>query len=157
MARCKKVPEPEEAYCICSGRDFTGVTKSLIVFTGSDGCAVISADCGAIRPMGVKSFSVSYGSFLRMCGLEMWLAECHHQRVTAGRRACDDIRADRADGARPVIDYELLASGFGNLLLHDAAHHIHQSASGPRTYYAYWLDGIVLGDRGQRACEHECA
>src|SRR5687767_14143754 len=62
--RCNIVPLPEDAYGICPGRDLASAISSLTDFTGRDGCTTSMSGLDATSVIGVKSLTVSYGSFL---------------------------------------------------------------------------------------------
>jgi len=70
------------------------------------------------------------------------------QRVAVGRRAGRRFRADRPTGARAVVDDELHAEGFGQLLRDVARHDVGRATGRKRHDGAHGFFGIRLGDRG---------
>ena len=63
-ARCRIVPLPDDANGICPGFALPSAISSFTDFTGSEGCTTSINGLAATSVIGVKSLTVSYGSFL---------------------------------------------------------------------------------------------
>ena len=60
--RCCELPLPEDAYVMSPGCAFANAINSLILFTGTDGCADNTFGMRVSTVMATKSRSGSYGS-----------------------------------------------------------------------------------------------
>jgi hypothetical protein len=69
-----------------------------------------------------------------------------HDRIAVGRRPRDRLGSERAAGARPFLDDNLLSQVLGDLLPQSARHCFRST----QRYEADWFDRILLRD-GSRA------
>jgi len=112
----------------------------------------------------VKSFSVSYAGkvlqrVVRQLLVDVRVADMgrgmNHQRVAVGRRLRHDVGTDGTGRAAAVLDHELLAHGFRELLEHDAADDVVGAARRPWDHDAHRLGRVRLGkDRNRRKHGH---
>ena len=84
---------------------FASATSSAILFTGCEGCTTIATGAIAIRAIGVKSRTASYGNSLIQGGVDGVRSDgSHQQRASVGRRLGHGIGPERAAGPAAVVD-----------------------------------------------------
>ena len=115
-------------------RDFTQEMNSPTVFAGTEGWMTIRYGPPPTRPTGEKSFSESYGSFLRRLGIDREARGDDQQGVAVGSRVRHDFAADDHVRAGAVVHHEGLAEAIRELVGDDAAGNVVGTAGSERNH-----------------------
>src|SRR6266568_898056 len=130
-ARCAGVPWPEEAKLISPGLALASAISSFTVRARSDGWTTSTLGVEAASVTGARS------------------GRAHQHRVSVGRGLGDDVGADIAARAGPVVDHDLLREALGELLRDDASDDVGAAARREGDDEADRLGGIGVRRRGR--------
>ena len=117
---------PAKPYFAGSAR--ASAMNSCRVFAGTEGCTSTTDGDADTMPIGAKLLTASYCTFLEITGVIARSLVTHHQRVAVARCGRRHRGAARAARAADVLDIELLAERFAQLLRGEPGDHVGRSA-----------------------------